>query len=461
MRKHHTWWVALLGAGALTACGTAVPASADDGAPARTGGERGESDYSLDGFTIGHLPEGLGRHRVNASSSTDREGNRQSEITWDQDSDDLAGRVAVLRSDAFQDLDELRQDRFSHVRTGALEHLGRGEGFENGAYLSESTGDLFWLENPGVAVLTHLAPEQWDREELERVAGAIVPAAEERADAAEKEDGPAGPAPEQSTGEASSEAGSPEGTGSASSGDIPEEPDQDEGPVLDVPTQHDVSERPEVVADGVPEDMPGPARAGLPAPTGQDPELQQPEGEQPQEDLPPEDVTRLPEDAAFPDGIAFPDKSDRQGVPAFQQCLINRFEEHGGLSPGQEELSEDTRAFVDRVQEAGELVGGERDRLMATSWYHGSQDDKLRAAEECASEQSPGDQDADRSNRAVSEVVAELDAQSRAAFDNVRAGSHTDAGAAAAAERTIAPIGPEGWERVREHLPWHLPTVHT
>lgn len=426
MRKHHTWWVAFLGAGALTACGTAAPASADEGTPSGTGTERGESGHSLDGFTIGHLPEGLERHRVNASSSIDREGNRQSEITWGQGSDDLAGRVAVLRSDSFRELDDLRQGRFNHVSASALEYLGQGEDFDNGAYLSESTGDLFWLEEPGVAVLTHLAPGQWDREELERVAGAIAPATEESSHA-----------PGQST----------------------EEPEQDEEAVLDVPTQHEFSERPDVVADGIPEDMPGPARADLPAPA--DPQLQGPTGEEPQEGLPPEDVTRLPENAAFPDGIAFPDKSDRQGVPAFQQCLINRFEEHGGLSPEQEELSEETRAFVHRVQEAGELVGGERDRLMATSWYHGSQDDKLRAAEECVSEQGPGDQDADRSFGSVFEVITELDAQSRAAFDNVRVGSHEDAGAAAAAERDTAPIGPEEWERMREQLPWHLPTVHT
>ena len=425
MRKHHTWWVALLGAGALTVCGTAVPAAADGGTPARQGVGRGGSDHGLDGFTIGPLPEGLERHRVNASSSSDREGDRRSEITWGQDSDDLAGRVAVLRSEAVQDLDDLRQDRFSHVRTDAVERLGRNEGFENGAYLSESTGDLFWLEDPGVAVLIHLDPEQWDREELERVAGAVVPAPGNGADEATGEGaGAAGAVEETGPGR---EAGQlPEEPGDPSSGDTPEEPGQDEGPVLDVPTQDDASERFGVVAGGAPED-----------------------------------VTRLPGDAAFPDGIAFPDRSDRQGVPAFQQCLINRFEEHGGLSPAQEELSEDTRAFVDRVQEAGELVGGERDRLLATSWYHGSQDDKLRAAEECASEQGALGRDADRSTGTVSEVITELDAQSRAAFDNARAGSHADGGEAAVAERAAAPIGPEEWERLREHLPWHLPTVDT
>lgn len=432
MRKHHTWWVAFLGAGALTACGTAVPAAADGGGPARSEVERGGSDYVLDGFTIGHLPEGHERHRVNASSSSGREGDRRSEITWVQGSDDLAGRVAVLRSEAVQDLDDLRQVRFSHLRTDALERLGQDEGFENGAHLSESTGDLFWLEDPGVAVLIHLDPEQWGREELERVAGAIVPATEEGADAAEavEDTVPEGETEQIPDPPEAAEEGTPtpdESTGGPSSGQgTPEETDQEEGPTLDVPTQDDVSERPDVVSDGSPED-----------------------------------VTRLPGDAAFPEGIAFPDRSDRQGVPAFQQCVINRFEEHGGLNPEQEELSEETRAFVDRVQEAGQLVGNERDRLMATSWYHGAPDDKLRAAEECASEQGTGDQDAGRSIGTVSELITELDAQSRAAFDNVRAGSHADGGQTAGTERTAAPIGPEEWEWMREHLPWHLPTVHT
>lgn len=422
MRKHHTWWAALLGAGALIACGTAATAAADGGAPARPDAEPGESDHSLDGFTIGHLPEGLERHHVNASSSTDHEGNRQSEITWGEGSDDLAGRVAILRSDVAQDLDDLRKDRFSHLRTDAMERLGEKEGFENGAYLSESTGDLFWSEAPGVAVLTHLSPEQWDREELERMAVAVVPADDGTADPVQDRTGPAVDAVPEGGAEETPEAPEPgQGEGPTESGGTPGEAGQDEGPVLDVPTQDDAHERPDVVADGAPGD-----------------------------------VTRLHEDAAFPDGIAFPDRSDQQKIPAFQQCVINRFEEHDGLSPEQEDLSGETRAFVERVQEAGELVGGERDRLMATSWYHGTQDDKLRAAEECASEQGIDEQDTDRSIDTVAGVVTELDAQSRAAFDNARVGDHADGG-----ERAAGPIGPEEWERMREHLPWHLPTVHT
>ncbi|GHD35768.1 hypothetical protein GCM10007147_42530 [Nocardiopsis kunsanensis] len=459
MRKHRTWWVALLGAGALTVCGTAVPVSADGGGPAHPRAERGGSDHGLDGFTIGRLPEGLERHRVNASSSHEDEDVRRSEITWVQGADELAGRVAVLRSEALQELDDLRRDRFGHVRADALERLGRDEGFENGAYLSQNTGELFWVESPGVAVLAHLDPGRWTREELERTAGAIVPAAEESAPRPVRGTEEAAPPPVRDTGEPSPEEGSPDGNGGtssegASSEGGPEGLGPEEGPVLDVPTQHD-PERPEAVADGAPEDMPAPARAD------RDPELRQQRNGQPLEELSPAEVTRLPEDTAFPDGIVFPDKSDRQGVPAFQQCLVNRFEEHGGLRPEQEGLSEETRAFVDRVQATGELAGGERNRLLATSWYHGSRDDKLRAAEECVSEQGSAAQDADRPFGTVSEVVVELDAQSRAAFDNVRAGGRTDAGATAAAEPVTAPVGPEEWERIQEHLPWHLPTVDT
>lgn len=33
-------------------------------------------------------------------------------------------------------------------------------------------------------------------------------------------------------------------------------------------------------------------------------------------------------------------------------------------------------------------------------------------------------------------------------------------GETAAEGRDAGPTGPDEWERTREHLPWHLPTVH-
>ena len=180
MRKHHTGWVALLGAAAIATSGlVGLPAAAsaadrDDGGLSWPVVRQGISSYSLDGFEIGYLPPGLERYGINASSTTDRVGARQSQISWVQGPDQLYGRVTVLRSERVQELDDLRQGRYSHLADKGLERLAAGEDFEHEAYLSESTGDLFWLERPGVAITTHLQPERWDRGELVEMAGSVT-----------------------------------------------------------------------------------------------------------------------------------------------------------------------------------------------------------------------------------------------------------------------------------------------
>ncbi|MEE2045633.1 hypothetical protein Q7689_20025, partial [Nocardiopsis tropica] len=179
MRKHHTGWVALFGAAAIATSGlVGVPAASAD---ARDGGglswplvRQGTSSYSLDGFEIAYLPPGLERYGIHASSTTDRQGVRQSQISWVQGPDQLYGRVSVIRSERVQELDDLRESRYTHLADKGLERLAAGEGFGREAYLSESTGDLFWLERPGVAVTTHLQPERWDRGELLEMAGSVT-----------------------------------------------------------------------------------------------------------------------------------------------------------------------------------------------------------------------------------------------------------------------------------------------
>jgi hypothetical protein len=163
MRKHRTRWVAILGVAALTAAGPvglAGSALADEeGARALSWPvvRQGQSSYSLDGYEIGYLPSGLERYGLNASSTTtDRQGGRQSQLSWVQGPDQLYGRVSVIRSEAIQDLDDLRTSRYSHIPDRELELLEGDAAFTEGAYLSEETGDLFWLERPGVAVAAHL-----------------------------------------------------------------------------------------------------------------------------------------------------------------------------------------------------------------------------------------------------------------------------------------------------------------
>ncbi|MBE3001322.1 hypothetical protein IDM40_21885 [Nocardiopsis sp. HNM0947] len=502
MRKHHSWWVALLGAGALTACGTAVPAAAaDDRGPAWPKVERGESDFSLDGFTVGPLPEGLERHTVKAASSSDREGNRRSEITWVQGSDDLAGHVAVLRSDRIQDLEDLRQERFGHLRTDGLERLGEDEGLDEDAYVSEETGHLFWVERPGVGVATHLDPEQWDREDLVDLAGSVTdiedadaeaeeapeeagaeaaegdeaaveeedaedagdaaeadtdatdevgaetdaeaPVVEDDAVAAEDEDSPAGQDGEAAEEEApagGSEETAGEGAEATEDGDAAESEAGDASATEDEAEADTSAEADAEAAEetGGEDTAPADSDSGTDAAQDGDPVRA---AEDEQDDRPVTDGSAsegtVQEDgaeqpgaesgdaaggSALPEGVAFPESSGAEDVSAFHQCVVDRFDERTGLNADDEGVTEETRAFVERTLETRELTGGESDRFLATAWFHGSEADKLRAAEECAEDEEAGGERADHVTGGAPEVVAELDAQARTAFEQARYG---------------------------------------
>ncbi|OLT28405.1 hypothetical protein BJF83_15395 [Nocardiopsis sp. CNR-923] len=181
MRKHHTRWVALLGAATLSTTGLtglAGPAVAADDKDPRVMDwpmvEQAVSSYRLDGFEIGYLPPGLDRYGINASSLLDRRGNSQSQISWVQGPDELYGRVMVLRSEQIQNLEDLRELRYAHLPERGLERVDAMGDLQRDAYVSEATGDMFWLVEPGVAVATHLRPERWDGDELRRMAESVV-----------------------------------------------------------------------------------------------------------------------------------------------------------------------------------------------------------------------------------------------------------------------------------------------
>ncbi|WP_017612666.1 ICP22 family protein [Nocardiopsis salina] len=424
MRKHHSWWVALLGAGALAACGTAVPAAAaDDREPAWPKVERGESDYSLDGFTVGPLPEGLERHSVEAASSSDRDGNRRSEITWVQGSDDRAGHVAVLRSDRIQDLEDLRQERFGHLRSDGLERLGENEGFGEGAYVSEDTGHLFWVERPGVGVATHLDPDKWDRGDLVELAGSVTGIEDE--DSAESAE----------EGEPAEETGSSD---AAEAGDAPEEADAEEG-ADEVPGAGSGTEGQEAAEDD--------ADGASVAENGTEASATDGAAERP--------GTGSGEAA---ESVTFPASSGEQGVSAFHRCAVERFDESTGPNADHEGVTEETRAFVERTLDTDALTGGERDRFLATAWFHASEADKLSAAEECAEDQQADGGRTQDATTGASGVVAELDAQARTVFEQARYGDGTADADTGTEEAALGTIGAQEWERVQERLPYSLPS---
>ncbi|WP_028648790.1 hypothetical protein [Nocardiopsis sp. CNT312] len=178
MRKHRTRWVALLGAAVLSTTGAADPDPttlpeliASDVMDWPTAMQT--STLTLDGFRIGYLPEGLDGSGLSYTSRTGPAGERRSQITWMSGPDEVHARVVVLRADHLDEIGDLRADLYPNLGEKDLELLRDGESGRE-SYVSEPTGHLFWLEEPGVGVSAHLAPERWDGDELRRVAEGIT-----------------------------------------------------------------------------------------------------------------------------------------------------------------------------------------------------------------------------------------------------------------------------------------------
>ncbi|MFW5419733.1 hypothetical protein J0910_24240 [Nocardiopsis sp. CNT-189] len=177
MRKHHRRWAALAGmtAASLTGFGLlgGASAAADDREelPWPVIQQR-ISTYTLDGFEISDLPAGLDGYAIRARSFTNGMGERQAQISWVQGPESVYGKVSVLRSKRFRSLEDLRDRNYDHLSRNSLKKV-QVNGKE--AYLSETSGDLFRLERPGVAVTVYLQPDRWDTEELLRFAESVRP----------------------------------------------------------------------------------------------------------------------------------------------------------------------------------------------------------------------------------------------------------------------------------------------
>ncbi|GAB3475772.1 hypothetical protein [Nocardiopsis coralliicola] len=189
MRKHQRWWIAVAGSTAMSLSGFGLLGGASALADERDElawpvVEQRASTYALDGFEIADLPAGLDKYGINARSSTGQQGERHSHIAWVQGPDATYGKVAVIRADSLTTLDELRDRRYDHLDPASLEKVQ-----VNGkdAYLSAETGDLFRLEEEGVAVTTYLQPQTWDTEELKAFAAAVQPQEAEQDTAAAQE----------------------------------------------------------------------------------------------------------------------------------------------------------------------------------------------------------------------------------------------------------------------------------
>ncbi|WP_017534250.1 hypothetical protein [Nocardiopsis alba] len=487
MRKHHKRWVALLGAAAISTsglvglAGTAAADDRDAQAFAWPMIEQGTSSYSIDGYEIGYLPPELGDYGINATSTTDRHGDRESRVSWVRGPDQLYARVGILRSERVQDLEDLRESRYSHLSKDSLEALPESETFPSGAYLSEETGDLFWVEEPGIAVTTHLRPELWDRAELLRMAEAVAPlddrAAIENVPATTEEPAAETVAVEPVTEEAAAEAVSEE----VSVEETPaEEAAAQAGPAsgqgeVETPAEQAPAEETAVEETAVEETAVEEGQAE--APTEEVAE-EAPAQEGATEVTAPE----APAEESESEGVGLPEGVTSREV---KTCLIERFVD---LDTGESRLDRSrmtptAERYLDEALAAKPLDDTGRDRLLATVWYYGDEGDKVAATDDCAQRFSLRDEEVEGVLGQVSDLIAGMvrdaeevafgseetteEAPAEAPVEEVAPeatdtaeGTETTTRESAeqeSPELVIDPIGAAEWNELLDSLPWSLP----
>lgn len=478
MRKHHTRWVALFSAAAISTSGLvglAGPAAADDKETEALSWpvvSQGVSSYSLDGHRIAYLPPGLDRYGINAASTTDRQGNSRSQLSWVRGPDQLYGRVSVLRSEDLQELDDLRGSRYSHLADSSLEELPESEGFEHGAYLSEETGDLFWLASPGVAVTTHLQPDRWESDELIRMAESVSAVSDPEAVEEEAEEVPQDEAPEDEA-----------PTDETPKDEVPEdEAPADEAPADETP----VEEAPE---DEAPEEDTPEEDAPEEEAPADDVTPQTPENEAPEEDATDEEPAQ--EEGAEEEGAteAAPvdqvsdetpvedaeeaQEADQPAAPTSREvktCLVEHFVDFESASTGldQEQMAPGSQEFVEQAVSGGDLDDAELDRLLATVWYYGDEDDKVASTDACAEslglERDEVEDGLSEVSDLIGELVEEANKAMAGAIDEAEKAS-SDAPEAAEADAASAdvedPVDAEEWEELWNSLPWSIPAENS
>ncbi|WP_239647365.1 KxYKxGKxW signal peptide domain-containing protein [Nocardiopsis baichengensis] len=245
MRKPHKRWIALAGATTVSLAGFGlfggVSAAADDTDLPWPVIQQRASTYAIDGFEIGYLPPELERYGISAKSATGNKGDRSSHISWVQGPEATYGKVAVLRSSDLTSLEVVRDKRYDHLEDASLE---KAEDGEREAYVSESTGDYFFLQEKGVAVGVYLQPEKWEAEELAKFASSVRPQAAGEPEASEAADTPEEEAAEESEEE------------SAAEEEPAAEDAADEGPAQGEPAAEEPAEEPGGADAEAPEEEP-------------------------------------------------------------------------------------------------------------------------------------------------------------------------------------------------------------
>lgn len=513
MRKHHKRWVALLGAAAIASSGlVGLPgAVAADEKDMRTLAwpeiSQSVSSYSLDGYEIGYLPAELERHGMHASTTTDRLGNRQSQLSWMRGPDQLLGRVSILRSDSMEQLDDLRERRYGHLPERTLERLDSGEALRSEAYLSPETGDLFWLDEPGVAVALYLQPDKWGSGELVRMAESLTRKEEAPAEGTEEPapegSGSEGPGSEEPTAEepaqdepnaqepaqegsggesggAASDGGSGGEAGAEAAQDEPAEEESPQEPAGSVSGTTGEKEPQEPAgadgstssADGTPvgtapvgrPETPEAPEAAQTSETSQTPESPSEQGGEAAQGQPAagDGAQEAPAETG---GTADSEQPGATRVRMAKECVVSRFV---SFETGETRLGEMTPAsteFVERAVAAERLGDGDLDRLLATVWYYGDEGVKTGAVEHCAEDVQMSRTELEGLISDLGEMIAVLVEEAEkhdATHEENVARTLEEVNATLPVEvdatEVLDPIGAQEWAELAQSLPWSFPT---
>ncbi|MEU1899170.1 hypothetical protein ABZ512_12380 [Nocardiopsis dassonvillei] len=494
MRKHHKRWVALLGAAAIASSGlVGLPgAVAADEKDMRTLAwpeiSQSVSSYSLDGYEIGYLPAELERHGIHASTTTDRLGNRQSQLSWMRGPDQLLGRVSILRSDSMEQLDDLRERRYGHLPERTLERLDSGEALRSEAYLSPETGDLFWLDEPGVAVALYLQPDKWGSGELVRMAESLTRKEEAPAEGTE-EPAPEGPGSEEPAAEEPAQdepnaqepaqEGSGGEAGAEAAQDEPAEEESPQEPAESAPgtTGEKESQEPAGAdgstssADGTPVDTtpvgrpetPETPEAAQTSETSQTPETPSEQGGEAAQEQPAtgEGAQEAPAETG---GTAGSEQPGATRVRMAKECVVSRFVSFGTGETRLGEMTPASTEFVERAVAAERLGDGDLDRLLATVWYYGDEGVKTGAVEHCAEDVQMSRTELEGLISDLGEMIAVLVEEAEkhdATHEENVARTLEEVNATLPVEvdatEVLDPIGAQEWAELAQSLPWSFP----
>jgi hypothetical protein len=207
----------------------------------------------------------------------------------------------------------------------------------------------------------------------------------------------------------------------------------------------------EAPAEEAPEE---PAEEAPQAPAGDAPAEQAPEAGAPAEEAPQAPAEEPA--AAAPEGDTDGSARSRQ----VKECLITQFVDFGSGETvlDTDALSPDSGAFVEQALTKEDLTDTERDRLLATVWYYGEEEQKTAATDDCAQANELDKAEVEAVLAEVADLIAALVQEANAAVtEGMDEVSQAVRDAELTGQSEIDPVDAAEWRELWESLPWSVP----